>query len=146
RARALRQQLVKEHPTTPLYRRDLARSHFQLGELHHFARRWREAAEVFPLALAIYEQLAREFPEDPEQPRAAADTLAYLGLTAEQQDRPAEAEQHHRRALEIRQKLVKDHPKEARYRGDLLKSCTQLFNLLGRSNPDEATRFARLGL
>src|SRR5262249_1577613 len=78
------------------------------------------------------EQLARDFPDEAAHRQDAAYTLNYLGLVAGHRGQPAEAEKAHRRALDARQRLAREHPREAGYHADGLQSSSNRALLLGQ--------------
>ena len=70
--------------------------------------------------------------------------LHSMGILFRTTQRPADAESAYRKALELRRRLVKEHPKVAEYQNGLSQTLTSLANLLAEAaNPDPRTGFTR---
>jgi serine/threonine protein kinase/Tfp pilus assembly protein PilF len=130
RAAAIREKLVADFPAVPDYRRDLARSHNNLGNLLADLGKGAEAEQQFRKALAIQEKLAADFPAVPEYRRDLARSHNNLGLVLKELGKRAEAEKQHRQALDIWEKVAADFPAVPEYRSELASSHNNLGVLL----------------
>ena len=116
---AIRQKLVKDYPTVPDYRHQLAFSHNNLGVLASRLDQRQEGVDQIRMAIEIREKLSADFPSLAEYRHWLGANHTNLGLMLNDMDKPQEAEQQHRIALAIQEKLVTDFPTVPNYRRDL---------------------------
>ncbi|MEE8487046.1 MAG: tetratricopeptide repeat protein, partial [Gemmatimonadota bacterium] len=107
------EKLAGEFPDVPEYRVELADSRKALGHLLHDTARSTEAAEQFHANLLLREALVRDFPTVAEYRRKLAN--AHTWWT----DDPGTPVPSHRRAAEILEKLVREHPQDRDFRSEL---------------------------
>ena len=121
RAVKLFEGLRAEAPDDPEYRRGLANTLLNLGNLLASIGKAQEAVESSSRALNLYEKLAAQFPD---QPHYRSDVVMVLGnLAADMgQGRAKEGEPLARRAMEVAEKLVADFPDVPEYRHRLVTS------------------------
>jgi tetratricopeptide (TPR) repeat protein len=123
-------QLSANFPAVPQYRRELAKSHHNLGATLTNLGKHTEAESAFRQALAIYEKLVAEFPAVPEYQQELATNDHTLGFMLDDLGARAEAEAALRHGLAIREKLAADFPAVAQYRLELAMSHKNLGKLL----------------
>jgi serine/threonine protein kinase/tetratricopeptide (TPR) repeat protein len=121
RGQKLLRELITEFPSSPQYRRDLAGSCNNLGNLLTLTGRHREAESAYREALAFRRGLLRDFPT-PKARAELAESLGNLAVVLVQARQNAAAESLDHEALSLRRNLVRDHPAVARYRSDLAQS------------------------
>ena len=117
----------------PEYRKDLARSHNNLGILLNNLGKRPEAEEQYRKALAIQEKLAAEFPAVPDYRKDLAPSHNNLGILLAGLGKRPEAEEQYRKALAIQEKLVAEFPAVPQYRVDLGGGCCN-FGILVRDS------------
>jgi serine/threonine protein kinase len=120
------QQLAADFPSRPEFRRELATSHTNRGELLRVTGRFKEAEQDYDQALSIQKQLAAEFPSRPEFRRELATTLHNRGYVLYQTGRLKEAEHNDEQAVSINRQLAAAFPSRPEFRDTLAK------NLLNR--------------
>jgi tetratricopeptide (TPR) repeat protein len=136
RGLALRRELAADFPAVPEYRKDLAASHLNLGNvLAELGNRTGpdSAAEHYRQALTVVGGLAAEFPTAPEYRDDLADShnnLASLLMDLGRRSGPDSAEEHFHKALHIRRQLVAEFPNFPAYSVALAKTYYNLGRLL----------------
>ncbi len=90
-------------------------------------RRPKEAEAAFRRALAVYETAPES--RDADYLASAANTYDNLGTMLNGLRRLDESEAAHKKSLEIRERLAKEHPESEAYRLQLLQSHTNLASL-----------------
>jgi serine/threonine protein kinase len=117
-ARALAESLVATEKTSIDFRSQLASAHTQLG--WHLARAGRKDAawDARQAARAIQETLVADSPAVGLK-YELSETYNELGRLAVDLDRPAEADDYIRRALDIRERLAREHPAVDRYQSGM---------------------------
>jgi tetratricopeptide (TPR) repeat protein len=130
RALAIREKLAADFPTVPDYRRDLAGSHNNLGNLLKDLGKQAEAEQRYKKALAIREKLVADFPTAPDHRRDLALSHNNLGNLLRDLGKRTEAEQHYKKALAIQDRVAADFPTVPDYRRELAGSHNNLGNLL----------------
>jgi serine/threonine protein kinase/Flp pilus assembly protein TadD len=118
------------------------------GQLHRDAGRFQEADTAFDEAVHAREKLAAESPQTAQYQWDLALALRERAmLLSNKLRKPKEAEELHRRAFGILERLVANHPNEPNYRVELGHSLWHLADLsasLGRM--DEAEKLHRQAL
>jgi tetratricopeptide (TPR) repeat protein len=114
----------------PEYRRDLAGSHNNLGNLLTSLGKRAEAAAAYRQARALREKLAADFPTVPEHRQELATSHNNLGIVLASLGKRPEAEAVYRQALALREKLTSDYPTVPDYRSDPARSHNSLGILL----------------
>src|SRR5262249_20636353 len=125
KALALRSKLADEFRNMAAYRRELANTQSNLGNLlrvlgRHGGRGGAE--EHLQKALTLRQKLAQGFPAVPGYRQDLAASHNEMGTLLRALGRhggPAGAEEQYRKALALRQKLADDFPDVHVYRGDL---------------------------
>jgi tetratricopeptide (TPR) repeat protein len=118
----------------PAYRRELALSHNNLGNLLAGQNQGEKAAVQFGQALAIFQKLSDEFPAVPAYRRELALSHNNLGLLLADQNQLEKAAEQYGKALAIRQKLADEYPAVPAYRQDLADGHYNLGLLLAGQN------------
>lgn len=110
--------LVRERPTTA-NRRDLARSHANLGRMYRAMDRVDEAADAYQKSRSIWERLLRDDPDDIQVRSDFGILLHNVGALTQLAGRHVEAAKLYREAI-AQQKIALDRaPQSAQYRGFL---------------------------
>jgi serine/threonine protein kinase/tetratricopeptide (TPR) repeat protein len=124
-------RLAADFPTVPAYRRELALSHNNRGDMLARLGKWPEAEAAMRQALALRKQLAADFPAGPECRQELAYSHNSLGALLKDLGRGAEAEAAYRQALALCTQLAADFPSVPAYRQELAISRDNLGTLLG---------------
>ena len=152
KALALYQKLADDDPAVTRNRSDLAWSHRALADLLSNTGKPAEAEAEYRKALALWQKLADDNPAvtgfrhwqetsatDTEFRQWLAASHNNLGKLLSNTGKPAEAEAECRKALEIQQKLIGDHPAVTEFRSSLADSHFNLGILLSNTGkPAEA--------
>jgi tetratricopeptide (TPR) repeat protein len=133
RALVIEDKLAADSPTVPEYRRALAGSHNNLGNLLGDLGKHAEAEAAFRQALVSQERLAADFPSVREYRQNLASGHYSLGVLLYGLKKHGEAEAAFRRALSIREKLAADFPTVPVYRHDLASSQDSLGSILAKA-------------
>jgi tetratricopeptide (TPR) repeat protein len=137
----VQQQLVAEFPSRPQFRRELAASHNNRGNLLHDTGRLPEAEKDFDQALGIRKQLVDDFPSRPEFRRELGSSHHNRGILLYTTGRLQAAEQDFDQALGIRKQLVADFPSRPELRQELANSHNSHAALLrDTGRPHEAEK------
>jgi tetratricopeptide (TPR) repeat protein len=88
---AILERLVREHPSEPKFRSELAKTHLGAVLLNTATGRRREAHQSVDRAIALYAELLRREPNQPDYQRGRARSQLSLGILEMQEGRPAEA-------------------------------------------------------
>jgi serine/threonine-protein kinase len=131
----LREGLLRDDPGAVERQRDLADSYAESGKSLCDTRRSTEGLEAYRRAIELWEQLARKSPGT-DAAVGLARTLYFLGYCHISGGQLDEALRVFQRALEIRERLTRDHPEVPQYRVDLaatLRIVGGCHSLSGRS-------------
>jgi tetratricopeptide (TPR) repeat protein len=105
------ERLVEEHPAAAYFRRDLAHSHWHLGNYYARKEERLDAAEsAFRRACEVQAALVRRHPSVTDFQEGLAKYQGSLGSLYDDTGRPQQAEAALRQALEIHETLVREHP------------------------------------
>jgi serine/threonine protein kinase len=144
---ALRERLVREHPSEADYQRALALNLWDIGRLQHLLGDNERAIVANARAKEMIERLAQAFPAATSYQRDLA--LAYNNLGAYQdnlgrQDFSLEAYEHGR---VIRERLARENPAVWEYQSELAASYLNIGNLQNRmGKPDLAMKSFEQGV
>ncbi len=131
--------LAGDFPRIPIYRSQLAKSHFNLGILLRELNRRPEAEAAFRHAINSHEKLAQELPEVPLHRGDLADDWNNLGAVLSEQTKLPDAEKAYRQAIASGEELVGQYPDFSNYQINLAASCSNLGNVVRDQNhPSEA--------
>jgi serine/threonine-protein kinase len=131
---ALREGLVRDEPGVVQHLRDLAGSYTESGVSLCNMGRSTDGLEAYRRAIELWEQLAHES-HGTVGAVGLSRTLHHLGYYHVRARRRDEALKVFRRAIEIREKLTRDHPAVPQYRADLaatLRIMGGCYSLSGR--------------
>lgn len=129
------ESLVRDFREVPLYQRELADTHSNLGILLRELGKPTAAEDAFRRALALREKLADRYPEVLRYRRILAGSYHNLGLLLEElPKRAGEADQAHRKALTLREQLVEEDFDRREYRRDLAAGYDCMGNLYQRAS------------
>jgi WD40 repeat protein len=109
----LQQKSVAAFPDKASYRRELARSHYQIGGLLRQMRMGAEAEQQLRQARSIQQQLVNEDPMMAALRHELARSLLLLGEMQLDMDKLVEAEQSSRQAVQLLEMLAKQIPEPA---------------------------------
>jgi tetratricopeptide (TPR) repeat protein len=141
------QRLADGHLDKPDYRRDLAGSHNNLGNLLRDLGRQAEAGEEYRAALKESQRLADEYPAVPAYRKELALSHNNLGVLLKNLGELAKAQDEYLSGLKEYQLLAKDHPAEPDYRQGIARSHGNLGNVLAvLDKPAEAETEFRAAL
>ena len=130
-ALAIRQRLVREHPSVTEYQSELSDSHHNIGLLlHHKFGQSDEALASLRQSLKILERLVEIHPIVIEYQDRLAGSYHNLGHLLGQTGKTEEGLTVFRKALAIRQRLAQDHPEAVDYQGKLAGCHTDIGRLL----------------
>jgi tetratricopeptide (TPR) repeat protein len=129
-----------------LYRRDLARTHHNLGQVLELVGRPKDAESAFRQALDLQRRLVEEFPRDPSYRLELAGSHNGLANSLDNSGRSSDAESEYRQALAIQQRLADDFPRVTRHRSELAHTHYNLATLLERDRRREAEQSYRHAL
>jgi serine/threonine-protein kinase len=146
RALGILRRLVAISPDEPRYRRELAWTTYQVGNLYSNARRKgldpARARAYFAEAQALQRELIAAYPGEPDYPIDMAQSYVSLGDLAGLLGDRAQAIQHLREALGIQRPIVEAHPTVSLYLLDLGSTYYNLgyqSSMAGR--PEDAVRW-----
>jgi eukaryotic-like serine/threonine-protein kinase len=125
----------------PLGRQGRAQGYSRVGLLHHRLGEYQDAETAYREALALANQLAKDFPDQPDFRRDLAASYAGLGNLLRDTGRPKEAEGAYRDALNLHQQLAATAPDRPDFRQVRAKCQLNLGILLsdmGRPEKAEA--------
>jgi tetratricopeptide (TPR) repeat protein/tRNA A-37 threonylcarbamoyl transferase component Bud32 len=124
------QELARDRPERPEYRRKQAESLSELAILLSSQKNQREdSIRASRAAITIFEELAHQHPKDEDVREGHATALAALGHTRSmQRGGGEEANQCLTKALELQKLLIADHPETFRYRRRLAELHGALYN------------------
>ncbi len=133
-----RRQLTEALPQIPWYREQLARAY---GELGNALQRLdeRSAADgdsADQQAIALQEELVREFPAVAKYREGLAGLYYRQGMSAKMAWRMSEAEQWFSRARDIQQSLLADVPANVQYEETLRRIVQELNDVRGKLDDD----------
>jgi serine/threonine-protein kinase len=138
RALSLREGLLSEHPDDAALRLETAWVHQNIGSFHQEVGRRADALRSFQQALVHLDEVARLHPDDVACQNSRAGVLHDIGLLegrANLQDGIRALE----KAVELRRRIVHDHPHDDFGLRFLARSCNDLAGLFWRSHRfDEA--------
>ncbi len=138
-ALSIYQQLAADFPSQPEFRRNLAKSYSDRGNLLSDTGRFKAAEQDYEQALSISERLAAEFPSRPEFRHHLAADHINRGLLRKKTGRPKEAEQDYDRALSIFKELGAEFASRPEVRQHLANGHTNRGMLLrDAGRPKEA--------
>ncbi len=144
-ARALMRNAVAERPADPLYRRELAVIHQNLGRAYHAAGQTGEAEAAYREALAIRRPLAADHPAVADYRADLAHSHLLLGAVWLDTRRPDEAEAAFAEARTLLESLAAQHPTVPHYRTNLARVYEDLDRLsLARLQPADGVAALRL--
>lgn len=128
-------------------RRQTARIEHRIGNIHSRLGELEPAERRLRRALAEYEKLTAEHPEQPEGYLGAAEAATDLGAILRYvPGRERDAENAHRRSVEMRRRLAQRFPKGG-HEASLAQGCHELAYYLGLSGqPDEGEKLFREAL
>jgi serine/threonine protein kinase/tetratricopeptide (TPR) repeat protein len=118
----LYEKLAADFPTVPEYRKGLARSHHNLGELLQDLRKHRAAEAAYRRAIALNEKLVADSPAVPEYRRLLAANHNNLSILLQDLRKHREAMAALHQGLAIEKKLAADFPRVPEYRDALANS------------------------
>ncbi|MFZ1145599.1 MAG: protein kinase [Bryobacteraceae bacterium] len=128
RALEIRKEITAKYPGEAA-KRALLVSNVNLTELYGMSNRADKARPYAEAAVTIAEELSQANPNDPDSQNALSSSLNNLGgVYALLEDLPA-SEKAHRRALDVREKLAREHPAVAEYALNLAASYVNLGEL-----------------
>jgi tetratricopeptide (TPR) repeat protein len=125
------QQFSAENRDSPQIRWETVRAYRRVGEINQWLARPKQAEDYLRQAVAIGEKLSNAGPADA---RVLADSLNSLGVLLQETNRLTEAEQVHRRSLELRRHTAEANPDDAERQLDLAASKLNLGVVLNRAN------------
>jgi serine/threonine-protein kinase len=125
------EELARQHPDRPEYKRQLAMTLADFGNLYPGQSGGRdEAIRASRRAIILFEELLRQRPDDPSVREGLAVALSHLGQALSlQRDGSDEAGRHLWRARDILQKLVADSPDSLPYRYKLAELHYKLYGM-----------------
>jgi serine/threonine protein kinase/tetratricopeptide (TPR) repeat protein len=116
KARALWEELVREHPQVPGFQNDLAVWHACIGTLQMREGHWVEAAGAKQNACALWEKLREENPGAPRYQVPLATQLTDLSMILAHLGQLPAAEEAGQRGLALAKQLVAESPQVPTYR------------------------------
>jgi serine/threonine-protein kinase len=128
--------LVTREPGKRDYRRDQARTFYNLGILSKSTSRMQEAKEQFAAAIRLLEKLAKENPSAVEYRQHLARVYLNRGPALRGTDGFDAARQSYMAAIELLQDLHRQDPDKRDYRHELAAVYNNLGNLLARAAAD----------
>ena len=126
-ALALQKQLVAEFPARPEFRRALAATHNNMGNLLNITGRAAEAEAAYADALTLLKQLAADFPGRPDFRQELASSQGNLGALLRETGRLKPAETALDEALVLQKQLVAEFPT----RPELRQVLARIHNIKG---------------
>jgi serine/threonine-protein kinase len=135
------EQLAAEHPQVPEYRRELARSHNDLGIVLLNVGKSNDAEREYRAALKEQERLVAEHPQVPEYRRELARSHNSLGILLMNVGKSNDAEREYRAALKEQERLVAEHPQVPDFHNELAGTLVNIANVrMTAKQPAEARR------
>jgi serine/threonine-protein kinase len=132
------QELLQAHPDDPSLEKGLADAYHSLGQAHVYANT-RQAVASFRQAATQWEKLARAAPEDADRQFELCKTYRALGFSLSIMNETSEGLQVNGKAIEVLEGLVKAHPADPRYQGELAAASHDRGmvhqDILGQSKP-----------
>jgi serine/threonine-protein kinase len=130
-ARLLLEELIAEDPADRKNHAELGNCLDTLGHTAGGQGRFEECIRFHEQALAVRQELCRAEPDNVAWQRAVAVSLNNLGYwyyetRSSDTRRLQQAEHYWQEAVTTREKLFREHPKEALYQHDLAVSCSNL--------------------
>jgi tetratricopeptide (TPR) repeat protein len=123
----------------PLGRQGRAQGYARVGLLHQRLGEYQDAETAYREAVALCDQLAKDFPDQLDFPSDLAASYTNLGNLLRDTGRPKEAEAAYRDALKLHQQLVAAAPERPDFRQVRAKCQLNLGILLSDlSRPEEA--------
>jgi serine/threonine-protein kinase len=146
RALGILRRLTEIAPAEPKYRRQLAWTIYQVGNLYSNTRREgfdpARARAYFAEAQALQRKLMATYPGEPDYPIDMAQSYVSLGDLAGLLGDRAQAIRHFQEALEIQRPIVEAHPTVSLYLLDLGSTYYNLGYQSSRSGrPEDAVRW-----
>jgi serine/threonine protein kinase len=125
------EELARQHPDRPEYKRQVAMTLADLGNVNQKQSGGRDAAmRASQRAVTLFEELLRNRPDDPSLRDGLAVALTHLGQARSlERDGTDEAGRHLRRARDILQKLVAESPDSLPYRYMLAELHYKLYGM-----------------
>jgi tetratricopeptide (TPR) repeat protein len=114
-AAELQIKLVEDFPQEAKFRYDLSRTYAYLGHAYAMNQQLDRAADAYEKAVSLGEQLVKEHPEVPEYRENLAFNRTFLGFFSNYSN-PAASEKHLERAIELSEKLLRDHTNGVDYK------------------------------
>src|SRR5262249_39835129 len=109
-ARQYYEEFAREHGDDPTVQTELAEAWYRIAYITNFDGSGQGALPILSRALTLYRDLARRHPGVVRYPYKVAMCLNDLGIVQSSTGSFDEAARSHQEALEIRQKIVKEHP------------------------------------
>jgi serine/threonine protein kinase len=125
------QQFAAENRDSPQIRWETVRAYRRVGEINQWLARPKQAEDYLRQAVAMGEKLSNA---GPAESRVLAESLSSLGILLQETNRLAEAEQVHRRSLELRRHMAEATPDDVERQLDLAASKLNLGVVLNRAN------------
>jgi tetratricopeptide (TPR) repeat protein/predicted Ser/Thr protein kinase len=123
RAADMQEELSRQFPKDPRFRRDLATTCNWLGEALRLAGGYAsEARRMYARARDLQQELAEQFPAVPLHRHELARSHYNLGIVAMETGARDEAGKHYQRATGLLEPLAKQFPGERDYRHDLART------------------------
>jgi tetratricopeptide (TPR) repeat protein len=139
----LLEMLIREFPSVPAYRDDLATVYRTRGGLLQAVERPEEAEAAFRKALAIHLDLTKEFPQLPDyQSRLSDDYLAIGRLQMLENRYSSTCEEMLAKALELQNDLVKKFPDNCEYHSNLSNTYKVLATRIDRRRLSQMLPYA----
>ncbi len=113
------QDLAKQFPKSPDYRKTLSLCHNNLGIMFANQGKNDDAIKAYQAALAIQEKLVEDAPDDPDFKASLAQTMLNLGNRLSVGNRKDEARKQHEQAFAIIQQVAGDFPDRTLFQQDL---------------------------
>jgi serine/threonine-protein kinase len=126
-------EFVRQGSDRPQVRVELGRASQRLGTLTGEVESWVEALPHFQEAVALFDQLRRDFPSQADHVHQLATALHDLGDCYHRGERIDEARDAYRRALALEDELAANHPGAAQYKDQRAR----LHVSLGRLHDDQ---------
>jgi serine/threonine protein kinase len=108
--------LVREFPSVPAYRDDLAGVYRTQGVLLQENAKLAEAEKALRLALETHQALVAQFPDVPNYQSKLADDLQSLGALYQDDQSSLKFEHFYQQALALQSSLIEHYPENADYR------------------------------
>jgi tetratricopeptide (TPR) repeat protein/tRNA A-37 threonylcarbamoyl transferase component Bud32 len=152
----LYEELRKDFPAVPEYRLELARVHTDLGvQLRPIIKptgaadrdRADRSEKEFQAAIALCQQLFKDFPRVPRYRLELARGLLNLGTLHRRREKLADSDSAYRQSLDIAEKLVADFQGVPRYRQELARCINNVaIQLRDTDQPAEARKYLERSL